>query len=478
MFREDYIRDMARVGPDEKQLERLLERLDDEEERTMKKRIFPTALLAAALCAALGMTALAASPTLRDILSAAWGSFDPYRQTVEDVAVTDQGIRVKLSSVLADENGGMAFFEVTDLEGDRLDPDTDADIYRGRPDPLVDWNEEEKTLIYSARLSVDGGEGIEWDENRIATVKFRQFCPGEVELEMEDLALPWDRVTEEALRSETVTVTREDGYNALIQWEVSDWAEEGYSYQKSTRFIEGEEDHRVLTPGQNPMDLGNGYLSLSSMGFDEEGEFHIQFELLNGARTYNEFGIRSGRPTRLEGLMTCTETVTMMDGGRYVDFCWHEVGPELLGKFRVEDWTAILYTMPHIDGEWTLEFPVPLTPVQQVGVSGGNEFCGVAIEKLTFSVMGFRFDYRLMDPVGTIHPCWQPTVYLLDGRAVQPKKGRAQGNREQEFLYFPYEEALDPAQVTAVAIGQWYIPIENGAVQPGHWLDALPEPTD
>ncbi len=475
MFREDYIREMDRVGPDRKQLERLLEQINNEEERGMKKRIFPTVLLAAAVCAALGVTALAASPTLRDILSAAWGSFDPYRQTVEDVAVVDGGIRVKLSSVLADENGGKAVFEVTDLEGDRLDPETYGDIYRGGPDPLVGWDEEERTLVYSVRLSKDGGAGLEWDENRMVTAQFRQFRPGKVELE--GVALPWDSLTGKSLDSKVVTVTGDEGYNAVTKWEASDWAEDGYSVQRSTRFIKTEEDHRVLIPGQTPMDLGSEYMTLSSMGFDEEGELHVQFELLNGARTYNKFGITPGWPVRPETMMSCTESVTVMDGGRYVDFCWHEVGPELLGKFRVEDWGARLYTAPHIDGEWTLEFPVPQTPVRQVEVPGGNEFCGVAVDGLTFSVMGFRFDYHHIDPAGTIHPCWQPTVYLSDGRAIQPRKGGAQGNEERDSLYFPYEEALDPTQVTALAIGQWYIPIEEDAAQSGHWLEAMPQIT-
>lgn len=35
----------------------------------------------------------------------------------------------------------------------------------------------------------------------------------------------------------------------------------------------------VLIPGQTPADLGSEYLSLSSMGLDENGDFHIQVAL-------------------------------------------------------------------------------------------------------------------------------------------------------------------------------------------------------
>lgn len=469
MFREDYIRDMDRVGPDGEQLERLLERLNDEEEKTMKKRIFPTALLVAAVCAALGVTALAASPTVRDILSAAWGSFEPYRQTVEDVAAVDQGIRVKLSSVLADENGGMAVFEVTDLEGDRLDENTQADIYMASRRCLTGWSGEEKTLIYSVPLSAFGAEGVTWDEERMATVEFREFAPGQVELGRMDL--PWDQITGETLRSKTVAVTEEDGYDAVESREKDDLAEGGYTWMCRYKKLE-QDARRVLLPGQNPIDIGNEYVSVSSVGFDEEGAFHIQFELLGGARTYNRYGLSAWETTWPEGMMTFTKTLLMLEEGRYIDLCYPEFTPELWGQFRINGWDGVVYTAPHIPGSWTLEFPVPLTPVRQVEVPGGNEFCGISVDRLTFSVMGFGFEYHRLDPEGTVHPGWQPTFYLSDGRVVQFHKNvRGEGNR----IYFPNETALDPAQVTAVAIGQWYIPVEEDTARPGYWLEAMPQ---
>ncbi len=64
---------------------------------TMKKRCLRTirnVCIAAALCALLAISALAASPTLREALAGALGSFAPYAQRIEGEAV-DQGIRAR-----------------------------------------------------------------------------------------------------------------------------------------------------------------------------------------------------------------------------------------------------------------------------------------------------------------------------------------------------------------------------------------------
>ena len=58
-------------------------------------------LTAAALCAALVMTAVAASPSLREALAHMLGGFEPYAQEVEGVAATDQGIRLRVVRALA-----------------------------------------------------------------------------------------------------------------------------------------------------------------------------------------------------------------------------------------------------------------------------------------------------------------------------------------------------------------------------------------
>lgn len=76
------------------------------------------ALIAAAACAMLAGTALAASPGLREALSAALGGFAPYAQEQEDKAYVIDGIEFRVKSVLADDFTVRSYVEARDVEGD------------------------------------------------------------------------------------------------------------------------------------------------------------------------------------------------------------------------------------------------------------------------------------------------------------------------------------------------------------------------
>lgn len=77
-------------------------------------------LIAAAACALLMGTALAASPGLREMLSAALGGFAPYAHGQESETYVIDGIEFKVVSALADDFTVRAYVEARDLEGGRL----------------------------------------------------------------------------------------------------------------------------------------------------------------------------------------------------------------------------------------------------------------------------------------------------------------------------------------------------------------------
>lgn len=89
-------------------------------------------LLAAALCAALAVSALAVSPVLREQLAGALGGFRPYAQQVDGVSATDRGVRVTVLSALSDSRNVRLYLSLEDLEGDRLGdcPSLDYDLSR------------------------------------------------------------------------------------------------------------------------------------------------------------------------------------------------------------------------------------------------------------------------------------------------------------------------------------------------------------
>lgn len=82
-----------------------------------------TALIAAAVCAAMICTAFAASPELRGMLAEVLGGFASYAQEQEDKTYTMDGFEVKVLSALSDGVTLRAYVQVRDLEGHRLSAD-------------------------------------------------------------------------------------------------------------------------------------------------------------------------------------------------------------------------------------------------------------------------------------------------------------------------------------------------------------------
>lgn len=57
------------------------------------------------------------------------------------------------------------------------------------------------------------------------------------------------------------------------------------------------------------------------------------------------------------------------------------------------------------------------------------------------------------------------TLYRKDGSVVPVK----------DKYGWIFDQAIDPEEVTGVAIGMWMIPFDGDTALPGYWLDKLPE---
>lgn len=101
-------------------LQKMLNSLPPQEKKRRGLGVIRGVVIAAALCAALVGTALAASPGLREMLGAALGGFAPYAQEQESETYVIDGIEFKVVSALADNFTVRAFIEARELEGGRL----------------------------------------------------------------------------------------------------------------------------------------------------------------------------------------------------------------------------------------------------------------------------------------------------------------------------------------------------------------------
>lgn len=131
------------------------------------------ALIAAAVCAALMGTAVAASPGLREILGAALGGFAPYAQEQVDKTYVMDGFEVKVLSALSDGSTLRAYVQVRDLEGDRLGPEMEP---WGAVDVLTEEDKQGGGTFRS--FSVDSGYAVYDEESKTALLVFTSWAQG------------------------------------------------------------------------------------------------------------------------------------------------------------------------------------------------------------------------------------------------------------------------------------------------------------
>ena len=302
----------------------------------------------------------------------------------------------------------------------------------------------------------------------VYTVEFSRILPS---VEPFFAPLPWELLTGERL--DTLTVATE-------------------------KYISGEkreETRTVLVPGQTPAELGTELCSLSSMGFDQDGAFHIQLRLADGVG--GEYGyLQTGMP-QVEwevGAIGEIHTTFQWEGISYYDIRFRTLTAEHFGQFRIDHiWGELTMGQP-IEGEWTLSFPLEL--LQERTIALEEKLNRQVIREITLTATSLKTHAQFEDPDYPTCNGVPLTVYLTDGSTmVIPYNGNcdrrtvffteedtltyyAPGNKDRwgEDIVWYFPRAIDPREVTGIAIGQRYLPMnQDGTAGPGCWLDRLPE---
>ena len=353
MFRTDYKREMDALEPSRAAMERL-ENLTKGESRVKPVRRFGRrAAVALALCAALAVTAVAAGPSVWSALREHLGPFETYLSTAEGT-VTDQGVKVELVASLSDGYTAMAYFTVTDLAGGRFTDHTQV----------------------SARL-----------DGELAGMGGAAGCKV---------------ISYDAEQNQLLVQVGLEGIDsgAAVQLEVSAF-DPGYHYIQDARFQPPEaaltlahqvtaEGDAVLKAGQTPQTSPDtADVSISSMGFDGAGNFHIRLALAEGysdkallALPYDAAGEQMGH----------TAAQTAVEGG--VDSLIEDITPadvadiayiRVYGSYRGPE--AV------IEGTWAL--PVTLEPADQITIPLERALDGGAyVERIQVSNLSAVVFYR------------------------------------------------------------------------------------
>ncbi len=466
MVNEDLKRLLDQAGPTPEQEKAMLSAILSGEAGARGRRLsrLATAGIAAALCAVLSITALAVSPALREALQNALGGFAPYAQDMRggEISCADQGIEVKVISALSDGNTAKIYYEVRDYRGDRLDGFLYDDLrlmpaddevpwvsYGGGGDFTIGYDAETKTALRTASFEADGPAA----EAFTLDFDIRKFSPG---LHLEEPAIDPAWIAGETLKTKTL----EDG-------------------------------KVVLAPEQNPRPLDSEYLSVSSFGFGEDGVLHFQVRAEGDAAQWDweECVMYFGGSSRSDTASDRSRTKRYRASRETAPVTWFEqdgafywevrtgVTPADVAEGDVE-WDEALcaycYTRPPIEGEWSLE--IITQPVEQISIDmTGSQtvLADVAARTLHLSVLGCTIESDPNGAAGTLG--YILTVYLADGSTISA--GRDDGlfhAGRYAVNHWSFPEPVEPGEVTAIAIGQWYVPIENGIAQPGYWLDEQP----
>lgn len=233
----------------------------------MKQKIKMAAVLVAAVVALTG-TALAVGPTMWTMLTKALGSFAPYANVIEGVSVTDQGLQITVEAAMSDKSiadiakkndevqfGSVArtkttvYVSVTDLKGDRLGENTELN-----DSECISYDSESRTALFKINYSKD------LSEDGTITLKFDLVRPGCAEL---SLGFPQELLQDRTLDTQVLA---------------------GKEIERSGRNQKSDDINAiVLKPDQTPMPLeGTDLISVSSAGFDQNGVFHILYEVAEG----------------------------------------------------------------------------------------------------------------------------------------------------------------------------------------------------
>lgn len=434
----------------------------------MRQKIRIAAVMAAAVIALTG-TALAVG-TNWDALMEHLGIFAPYVQAVDGVSVTDQGLKVSVVAALSDESGTKAYVSVTDLTGDRLSENL---AYNGRlGTSCISYDPETRTALLEMPMMTNR----DFNKDGSLTLTFASFQPGFREL----TGIPFpEQALSTAARSSRLFTDEE----------------------LTKKTVNSGTEVRGLLPGQNPVKLeGTDLIWISSSGFDENGVFHILYEMAEGVQCtadptpFMEFDDREMPSYRINQIA--------WEDGRYLDISFPDSNVftrESVPHLELGDMDIRLYTEEDIEGSWELTFFPENLPQRSATMS--ETLSGMSMTGVDLTAISLRLELTSKGGTPANYPV---SVYLADGTRIDIEgwgsitdrddtamdkvvidgvtyyrvDGSADPYGERHYAvtwYFP--TPIDPAQVAGFSLGYRMYALQDGAAVPTGWLTQLPGET-
>lgn len=486
-MKNEYRREMERIGPRPEELERLYQIIEGGTEMKKQKRLGGR-MAAILVCAALMVTASAAAvavPAVREALQTYLGDFAPYAQTIDGAVCTDQGIEVEVLSAISDDLEARFYIAVRDIEEDRLDEclRLDGKLVAGeaKEDPNGDSSGIKVKVVSSAGIAAGGFEFISYDP-RTKTALFSSRIlyldsarpTGDAELSITGMNTLQGELYEfvpcMGVTGATLESLPADVKNRVI---FSPSTVENIGYTDDVL----PNTQVVLAPGQTPMSIeGIEDVRISSMGFASDGCFHIRLEFAEGMA-----------PAMFEPddtSMFHANLMTEEDGNDFKYYVYQERLVEdgvdiLFPLVKAEDLKEIqsrqvqisgYYTRPgvEIEGSWSAQFPMEYYTSTALDWTG--ELAGWQVQQMTISPLGIT-----MSGVSDSDPTWgfgiRPPIYAVkkDGSTVAAESGTghytnmgaisAEEDGWKAYATWKFEEPVDVEDIVSLTLGDEVIPV-------------------
>ena len=458
MFEQDYRNQLDQISPDPKLVAdtKAAMRAVLTGEQKLRRHLTRRGLAALAAAAVLTVTALAAAPTLWQVIQTDLGNRAPYAAQVLG-SCEDQGIRIEVQAAPADTRVTRLYFTVEDLTGNTLDADTTSDLILSQEtDGQFDWGNGGKGLEL---LSYDPEQHLAALVYSRGTADLADSPPTHIRLNA-TYFIPGHRQAELALdREELPTETLESAVT--------------------------DTGAAILLPNQNPMGLGqDGDISISSISFASDGSFHIRFAQEETVSPITD----GGCPFRADYYLHDPENpdrwpeqsvddiiCTAVDGGW--DLCLPSLTPNTLEYLDLLYLTADYSAAGgRIDGNWEITVPVEVMdlrtatpaellvfPYTQDGEQPYGRDHDAQLGTLTVSPLSVCADFTT--PEGQEEPCMlngaelSLTVTLADGTVLTPAYYDEVWSQRAGWVMWEFAEPIAPDVVASVTLNGEIVPL-------------------
>ncbi len=420
-----------------------------------------TLAVGAAAALVLGTAALAASTGLRELLSQQLGGFEPLALVADGQTVTDQGIEMRVVSAITDGMATEIYVEARDLQGDRL----------------VDDAIDVSGLIRQPQAEADAKERAE--KGKVSSWVTRQECVG-YDPETKTALLRFGRYNHE----QTESPDGQEELNLQIfsllprNYQAQADLPQGLLTEQTRKSRKLETGETVLEPNQTPAELENPWISLSSLGFDEQGKLHLQLELPAQANQTNTAILATVYSKKAEALdMNKDEDIEeanrlfrayngdsmekvlfTQDGKLYQDICFSATVEDLDDLILDAVYGTVTMAEP-IEGVW--ELPATIQRQQKTAIQVDQKVDGALVQDLILSPLSLYITGN-----GHTYSRNPAVVTLKDGSQIKGEGRGAFVSPELSTCRWQFEQPVDWEQVAAVEINGWKIPIENGQAGP------------